>query len=552
MISNRHYLTIAAGLLCLNMATAVVNADEPAAVRRIRGILDRDETWSGHILLTGNTRIENCTIRVEPGTLIEFACPDCDEPPVLSIGFDPADPEESFAARLELTGTPERPVTVRSHPRSRRGQIVWFARSPERANLPAQPPPQSWKHVRFESLGGEKTGNGSASALLLRAFADGDEPGVLLADCEFQACAPVDVQFGGDGRVQLERCRFTRTSGTIALCIGGESAGRPLRATGDPPDRGRVQLRDCRFDALLHARRSSLMLTGNRFDGNHAGVCLDAGVSADSAIRGNLVHNRAPGPESRFAFSSSAADVTVEENIFVGAAHSVYHGTRRMRGNVFVASGALDAGAAAEMPLIASLPPGAVFEHNLLIGPARTLLVAQPAMDATTMPGALIHVRNNTFDGQSRTPRGIHLNAPGRPSAFVGIENNLFLRVAEPVHVERPHGEKVALCAANAWAPSRGREREAWVPYQRDEKTDEPAGASGPVSVSFESLADLKLNGGEQPASPEWLTAAMAKNMPIDEMRRRLMAPYRPRPHSPLLGAATSTDASRCIGIRPE
>lgn len=579
-------------LMCIMFASAVASLnvlpvalagpDESLSIRRIRGILDRDDTWRGHILLTGDTRIEDCTITVEPGTTIEFACPDCDEPPVLSIGYDPDDPVRGLPSRLVMAGTAEKPITVRSHPASTPGQVVWRTfESPESVEEAVDVPPQQWRHVHFERLAGDAKASGGGvpeqaggastgplksrpgraveSALILYVFTDQSNGAVSLADCTFDECGRVDVFFFREGDVRFERCRFLRPASPKSVCIDGSLWSIDRAIFGIPRTSGTVHVTGGLVQGLVHAGRCTLRLDGAVIEGPRAGVDLSREARGNSAVRECLIYNRAPPDAARFALSSAAEDVAVERNIVIGGSHCVYDGTRRMADNVFLSAAALDPGApAADVPLVAALPPGAVFENNLLVGPARALLAAQPPVGSTAARGESIQVRHNTFDGLVRTPRGIHANAPGAPAVRLAVENNLFLRVAEPLLDEAPEQPNAIRLTHNAWAPSRGRpfhrrEARAGGAVQKGDagRAQGRMGEDNGENLAFAKLEDLRL--GELPSRclVMDLDAVRAGTLSVDTLRRRLMAAYRPSTHSPLRTTGHAADGKPCepIGV---
>jgi hypothetical protein len=54
-------------------------------VARVRGVIDKNTTWSGRVLLTDDVAIQGAAVSVEPGTIVEFAGEVRGRGPILSV-----------------------------------------------------------------------------------------------------------------------------------------------------------------------------------------------------------------------------------------------------------------------------------------------------------------------------------------------------------------------------------------------------------------------------------------------------------------------------------
>lgn len=80
--------TIPAPAVALSSTNEGPAIDQPdsagQATSQVHGIINRDTTWRGHVMVTDDVTIIGTTVHVEPGTLIEFA--NADHPPTISVG----------------------------------------------------------------------------------------------------------------------------------------------------------------------------------------------------------------------------------------------------------------------------------------------------------------------------------------------------------------------------------------------------------------------------------------------------------------------------------
>ena len=256
--------------------------------------------------------------------------------------------------------------------------------------------------------------------------------------------------------------------------------------------------------------------------------------SAQTRIVGNFIHNTTPKDDGRYCLDCENPDALIENNILRGATSCVLNGSRRMSGNVLIAAPNLDnplSPAAKTHQLVAALPPGAVFEKNLLLGPAYTLLIPQPRLTAPrTAPkasaGSEIIIRHNLFDGFRSTGRAIHLGRPDRGVAPVRAVNNVFLRCrAIVVNDGRSGGTARHVFSGNAAAP----------PPRAAAAGNEAAIDEGLV-ITAPDVRGLKLSAPPADRIEDFDGDLRTGRRTVADIRQRLFEAYRPRAGSPLVG----------------
>ncbi len=510
------------------------------AIRRVRGIIDRDEAWSGHVIITDDVTVLGATLSVEPGALVEFAVGRPGDNPVLTIGGEGGRP-----AMLQLAATPESPIVFRTAPGTQAGRIIaWLGPSGEaRASKlqgpgaePAagRPAPIQWHFVRFEGLGFTPESDAStrpADAAFQPAvdIRLGAGARIELSDCEFSRCGQLSIELDDGTRATLSNNQITAPLGTTALHLRARAGDEPAS----------IHLAKNRVEAAVIADGVAGLILENVLIGPRAALILSGRTTWERTVRGNYVHTTAPADDGRYCFTSDDPGALVEGNIFRGGSTCVFMGVSRMFGNVLIGAPNLRSARASHSQthqLVAALPPGAVFANNLLIGPAYSMLIPQPlpGRASATDANSETLIRNNAFDGLDGVGRGVHVNASDRAPARVRIEDNVFLRVGAVVFDEPGRDESHVRAAHNACAP--------WPAGLSLKSSGTRAGDSerlpaDATDILSERIADFRLRGEPPERIPDFDGAILDGRTTIDRLRREWFGRYRPLEGSPLLGA---------------
>lgn len=535
-------------------ASRVMPDEPPPRITRVRGVIDRDQTWSGHILLTGDVSIEQGTVTVEAGTRIEFAGNPEASPVLLRVGST-----SRRSGRIVLQGTPEQPIEFKAggiDPCEGRIEVNIFppqrGRHEDAIQADAdQQQPERWRHVRFASLRPRtrpdfrKRGDPrELSALRVQCH---DSASLTIEDCDFTDSHSVELSSNSGGSVDVSRCRFTQSrdrrpdlqvsvhgaSGRVAIAeVVGHVA---LNVTGQD-----VQIRDC----VLVGRGVSIRLA-------------EANPDARIRILSNYVHNT----ENTYSSSSCASlpgNAIAAENFFRSSGAVVSSACRDMHENILLMDAGnrgRNSGNAQGSWAIRTVPPGSTLTRNLIIGPAYSLIEPTAAgdnakfvLDARLEP---IVIHGNTFDGVDRASRAIKLANLVMTHTPVIIHNNLFLRVSAVVYDEGRRDDTLLYADYNAVAPPapRGFDQAA---VKGKKPGDEGWGR-------HDIIADdpRKLGLGPLPDRiPDYDEEILAGRMTIDEVREKIFDLYRPRPGSPLIGAGRKVDGpsgekAANIGLSP-
>lgn len=442
----------------LLLCAGSVRSAQPEEVRRLRGIIDKDETWSGTILITDNLSIVGATVRVAPGTIIEFAGGNPNRRPVLTVGAEPnptrlaqgVQTESNVApGRLEMEGTGDRPIIVRTAAGSGSGRIVVTVRSvvpPARLeagkiaqSAPATPEPDrlDWQHVRFERLGNSEQRREMSRdvefwqpgvQVLIREGGHG----VILEHCEFRECAHLLVQTDEACEVLIRACRFDKSADPSSVKL--QSLDENIAARS-------IQFVENFAAGMLTVGAGPCQVSQNRFIGESAGVAVRAEAAGEISVVSNYAHCTDASDKGRYVLTVEQPDAIVRDNVLIGGAYVIYQGARVMKGNVLIAAQRLSddkGGKARTRRLIASLPSGAILENNLLIGPALALIGPQRSLrqprgnaeelDKFTGAPARTSIRNNAFDGFDHQSRVMQLGLPRSEGGAVEFFNNLVVR----------------------------------------------------------------------------------------------------------------------------
>lgn len=553
--------TVIVAALLMGVAVAAPPDDVLKPVRRIRGIIDQDETWAGHIIITGDLQVAGAVVTIHPGTLIEFADATPGSGPALTVG-SPNDED----GELRVLATPKEPVTFRTRPGTWPGRIIIHLHDRHVASprgvrsaggvadgSSERPATLTWQHIRFEQLGGgltvrdrprtasapspagaEADGAESAGAdtPAIAIHLDGGGQRVTITDCELTRCARLLVAAGDRSVVTLRDNQFREGRYRVDLAVS--SGGRQGKAA-------MVTLARNTLTAALLVDGPPARIEGNLLVGLNASIVVRGVASAQTRVEGNYVHNTTRHDDGRYCLSIENPDARVENNIFHGGSVCVHHGSRHMAGNVMIAAARLDAvgaHATATRELVSELPCGSVFERNILLGPAHSMLVPQPAGSRSERKpdDPVIRVRRNTFDGFGTTARAIHLNPAGRLPAEVSVSHNLFVRVRSLVFDESRGGTTLVHADRNAYAPPPSR------PFDRAVVVGVRQGQLGWASGDIERPGPAQLGLLHVPdglPTPDD-DALLSGRKTLAGLRAEYDAFYRPQIDSPLCGAPDS------------
>ncbi len=513
-------------------------------VRRVRGIIAENQTWSGRVIITDDLSIEGATVTIAAGTIVEFACKRSGHHPTLVVG-----PPTKPVGHLNPMGTAEKPVTFRTLSGTNpgrmivhvRGRLVPTSRSdPDAANLPPSeraPGDATWQHVRFENLGHVKTRQQQGRktrlaepAVLFNVIGAAHTLGVV--NCSFVECARLLVRSGDGSRITIVSNRFDGSTDRVAVEVRGHEGLTPV---------GPVAISRNKLSAALALRAAPAMIIGNILIGEDASIVIEEDKSDQTRVAENYVHNTTASDDGRYCLQCENASAVIENNIFRGGTTCVRTGSRRMAGNVLIAAPRLESEfvkASRTHQLVAALPSGSTFERNILLGPAYSLLVPHPAATSREPDGGgrPTIIRHNLFDGLDRTNRAIHLNPIGARKAGVEVWNNIFLRIPSLIYDEGRTTETLRYADHNAIAPEAPRAFDQ-VKIRNLQPGDNGWSAH---DVKATALTGLALTGEPLPRIPDWDADILAGKTTPTQIRNRLLATYRPLPHSPLVAAGRS------------
>ncbi len=491
-------------------------------VRRVRGIIDHDERWTGRVLITDETTILGATVTIEAGAIVEFAVADQARRPVLNV-----EPRDDRAGRLEFEATADLPATIRTRDGALPGWIVVrVARSAPGERLPGL----AWRHVRFIGLGGVRDFDLKTPAI--RIDCDGETGGVRLTDCIFEDCGPVEIDAGADANVLFADNRTHQTREGFALRMaGGDSP-----PGNDRPGAGRrIEIRGNRLDAAVNVAAGPAEIRGNLMIGKRVGLYVDRGLVREVRITGNFVRNTSP-PMAASTCLDIGSGAIVEGNILRGGQACVANGPRVMRGNVIIGGAdavGLPAPGRQTRELVGALPSGAIFERNILIGPATTMMLPQPRADRGD--GGPVRIVHNVFDGGRSNERALVFEDSRASDVQIIIENNLFLRTPRLL-VDLGARSRLVRAGSNAAAPTPQRLFEDLRPRGRSE-ADDPA--RRPLALIC-PVDELRLTKPDGPDIDGIERELIAGKITVAAAIERIRAAYAPLPGSPLIGAGHS------------
>lgn len=529
----------------LSAATLAGQETQPT-VQRVRGVIDQDQRWSGTVLITDDLTIQDATVTVTAGTVVEFAVKTPRHFPTLTVGT-----AEQAGGDLRVEGTAEQPVVFRTRPDTNSGRLVVNVRSRIVPRAPAAkdgqgaPPQQipndaAWQHVRFEGLGGEASRpRGSqrppAQEPAVTFHAVGAPHALAIFGCTFAGCGRLTVRAADGASVSIVGNHFADPRDRVAVEIFGRKGDRPV---------AQLSIARNTAAAAIRVQGASSRIMENVLVGRDAAIVIEDDDAERTRLAGNYVHNTTPDDDGRYCLSCGNPAALIENNILRGGTACVWNGSRRMSGNVLIGAGRLSSKFvknARTHQLMQALPAGAVFERNLLLGPAYSMVVAQPAASAREDDStAGILIRHNVFDGLGDTNRAVHLGTAGRPGLPVTVERNVFLRLPTLVYDESRGQALLVRADANAVAPPA--ERAFEQARVHGVAPGQPGWSSEDVSAA--SLAELRLAGDPPAAAPDLDEDLLAGRVSVEQARRRLMSIYAPRPDSPLRSPAPTDPAA--------
>lgn len=475
-------------------AAGAARADEAL---RVSGVIDQDATWRGQVFITASTQIVGASVSVAPGCTIEFAGAESDPHPVLAVGA----PEKG--GRLLLLGSREAPIRISSRRGTKPGSIRVFV--PIRDTL-------DWHDVHFEYLGyraAEATGGGRSVGRNAAPFhvpavqieADAGRCDVRMEALAFARCTRVTVKVGAATGGALRRCRFEE---------GGERLDLELLGAG----RGAYAVIDNRFGGAVEASGVGLHFAGNRMIGPRVAVAIQSESDPPARLSGNFVHNTTTADDGSYCLKSRDPRAVIEDNVLQGGTYVVLEGSRQMSGNVLVAAGRLASNVRKSGKthyLVGDLPDDAVFENNVLLGPAYAHVAISGHRRVT--------IRRNVFDGMGDVAQAIRLNVMAREALAARIVENTFLRTAMIVLDEARVPGSLAELDRNLIAPR---------PTQPTDGVSSPGGAGGlgPADRVLDDLAELGLTDLPAALPSDWDNAVTDRGRTVAEIRAQLRAAY--------------------------
>ncbi|MBX3395935.1 MAG: right-handed parallel beta-helix repeat-containing protein [Phycisphaerae bacterium] len=513
--------------------------DRDGSARRIRGLIHQDQTWSGRILIIGDTQIIGAVVDIEPGTEILFAGAEPGHNPVLTVGS-----AEEKHGSIRLAPDEARPVYFGVAEHAQPGAIIVY--------LPPPPPNDSaagsrfrWRGVRFTGVGFEradrkgatKTASQRVPAITVNCAENGTT--VELDDCRFTDGSGVLIRAGADSRIKITDCELAAVDATSLT----------ISRTARPDFAGKIDIRDNNLNSGIMLDGVNGEIVGNTIAGDSASLLITSRIGTGSRIEDNLLNRRCAATPGTYALSVNSPASTITNNIIIGAETCVLAGPRTMMGNIIMAQP--PAAHSFDQPrsrkLVASLPQGARFEKNYLIGPTGAMLAPWPMRS----PGAdseperrRTTIKNNVFDGAGNTAWAVELDAAGRPVP-IAIENNLFMRL-ENIVINKSGGPIDDFTAGfNAFYPPPRRKYDRFDPAETE---------PGNGDHAFKSIMDLGLANRTESDDREFRANELARQAKLLQdndragFRRHIVERYRPGKNSPLMGAGRPGSGSANIG----
>lgn len=542
--SWRATLTCAGVLICMGTLARGADAPPPDALR-VRGILDRDTLWSGHVLITDDTSVLGATLTIAAGTFIEFAAaPNRARGPTLTIGS-----QTGLPGWLTITSTHDRPIVIRTREGRPNGAMVIHARSLDQRRRAAGTDENSFgleiAHFAFECLG-------SADRPAVELILNDPDKSVEVYDCTFDQCGRFRVVTIGPALVDFSHNRMTRPAGAVALEFDrttryiAAATQRPMLAQSDESS---LTIHENHIAGVIRCVGVPIEIRDNVLIGASAGVLLEGDSGGRAVLQNNYVHRTS----QQVSDGGSCLDcrdpsANILNNVFRGGSVVVARGSRFMSNNVMIAAMEMTTEQGRRVParsLVDHLPAGATFEYNLLMGEADTMLrIGQPAVapygdDRTDRPGdaGVTIIRNNTFDGGPMGSRGVVLSE----AAVCEVYDNVFSSTFPAVVDETLGAAKIRVLDFNA------RDATAERAYRKVRLPDGATPGIRDVQIApgaFANRSGLLQHLGELEKSlaGEQIGAATAYI--------RIRARFAPPPGSPVIAAGRPDErgARRTIG----
>lgn len=541
-------VVIVAAFVCAAGGVAMGQpAAEPSALR-VNGIIDQNQTWSGLVLLTGDVEIAGATITIEPGTIIEFARATTTRTPVLIVGS-----ARTTGGELKIKATAGAPVIFRAKPDETPGRIVVnirnrivpgrMAADPSQGIIPPtiEPNDVTWRHVRFVGLGNARERGGETMRTTVHEAAltfnvTGGPHMFRIANCEFEGCTRVSVRGGDAAKLSIESNRFSAGKDRIALEVQGNLSGDAAEY---------IFAKANTADAAFSFGGAATTASDNILIGEYVCLVVDQDAASPTRIVGNYIHNTAVKDDGRYCLDCRVPSASIERNVIRGATTCVMNGSHLMRENVFI--GTLLRSDAVKNArthfFVHSLPPGAVFEWNLLLGPAYSMLAPQagPSKAAAPPQPRPTIVRHNLFDGFDEARRVIHLNPLGGGGGKVAIYNNVFLRATTLVYDEARTLDSLIYLDHNAAAPKSSKAYDSVAVGA----IEQGKLGFGGADVVVENPAQLRLRDLPRRVPQDVDDAILGGKMRVESWRTSLFAVYAPLAGSPLVNAGYQIRASQ-------
>lgn len=432
-------LACAGILVCIGALARGADDTPPPDALRVRGILDRDTLWSGHVLITDDTSVLGATLTIAAGTVIEFAAaPNRASGPTLTIGS-----ETGLPGWLTVTSTHDRPIVIRTREGRPNGAMVIHARSLDQRRRAAGADENSFgleiAHFAFEGLG-------SADRPAVELILNDPDKSVEVHDCTFDRCGRFRVVTIGPALADLSRNRMIRPVGAVALEFDrtarsvAAATQRPLLAHSDELS---LTVHENQIAGVIRCVGGPIEIRDNVLIGASAGVLLEGHSDGRAVLQNNYVHRTS----QRVSDGGSCLDcrdssANILNNVFRGGSVVVARGSRFMSNNVMIAAMEMTTEQGRRVPagaIVDELPPGAIFQHNMLMGPADTMLrIRRPSAailgddrsGRRNDDGATI-IRNNTFDGGPIGSRGIVLADASSYEVYDNVFSSTFPAVVD-------------------------------------------------------------------------------------------------------------------------
>ena len=503
------------------------------ATTDVAGTIHEDTLWSGQVVVTGDVRIIGATVRVEPGSTIQFV-------PPTAATFGPriqlatpsfARDRQTPSARLILAGTRERPIVVETLPGKPPGAIV--AEASTRGSVIA-------RHVTFRRLGPPLSTQLANPAIRLQLTAPDND--LWLEDCRFESCGPVQAEFFGPGAgAHIEQCTFANTAGRTALVLTGAGSGLKI-------------VLDNIADAAFQIECPQVLIQRNVLIGQLASIAIPTASPHAVWIDGNYIHCTATEDDGRYVLKCETAEAVVTRNLLIGGTYVIETAPRTVAANILIGVAGLRArfdlpGFKAQLResttsthyLVANLPPRAVLTDNYFVGPAYAAVATStsaslPAGQRAEEPT----IEHNFFDGWGAARRAVHFNLLAPETLRAALTHNVIVRyLSAPVCDQAAKPDTLAKVGPNLFAE---------VPQPAYEKVANVTDlAPGDRRLAGFDQLGLEPSPGTQPAGSLDESLA-ARRLTVAQARQQWLAAYRPRPDSPL----AAEDPAARLGPRPQ